>query len=80
MQKFTMQIQKFEDFGSTEKLWYQYFEIVTLVKQFIGAKRKENWMLYLETVAKMLPYFYKSVLLLIRYAPYRKIYECERVQ
>lgn len=59
-EKFENQLIKFEQRGSTAKLWVQYFRMVTLVKQFIEAERMGNWNLHLDTIQKMLPYFHAS--------------------
>lgn len=58
--KFNEIIDKMKSKGDTAKLWVQYFEMVTLVKQFIEAERSGNWKLHLETIQKMLPYFHAS--------------------
>jgi hypothetical protein len=39
------------------KLWLQYMEMVSLLRTFIKAERTGNWLLHLQTVQKMLPYF-----------------------
>jgi hypothetical protein len=41
----------------TAKLWLQYMEMVSLLRTFIKAERTGNWLLHLQTVQKMLPYF-----------------------
>lgn len=46
--------------GPTAKLWVQYFQMVTLMKQFIEAERMGNWTLHLDTIKKMLPYFHAA--------------------
>lgn len=46
--------------GSTSQLWVQYFELITIVKEFIKAERSENWNLHLECTKKMIPYFHAS--------------------
>lgn len=46
--------------GKTAQLWLQYFEMVTLVQQFIHAERTGNFQLHLHTIQKMLPFFHSS--------------------
>lgn len=58
--KFKDAKKKLEKNGPTAKLWIQYFEMITLVKQFIEAERMGNWKLHLDTIKKMLPYFHAS--------------------
>ena len=41
----------------TAKLWLQYMEMVSLLRTFIKAERTGNWLLHLETVQQMLPFF-----------------------
>src|SRR6188508_2705249 len=41
----------------TAKLWFQYMEMVSILKRFIRAERSGNWYLYLQTLTDMLPYF-----------------------
>jgi hypothetical protein len=41
----------------TAQLWISYMRYVELVKTFIVAERTGNWLLHLDTVAKMLPLF-----------------------
>lgn len=57
---FANELNKLEQRGATAKLWVQYFRMVTLAKQFIAAERMGNWNLRLDTVQKMIPYFYAS--------------------
>lgn len=60
IQEFTTHFQEVKERGPTAKLWIQYFEMVTLVKQFIESERMGNWELHLKTIAKMQPYFHAS--------------------
>ncbi|KAJ8870621.1 hypothetical protein PR048_029644 [Dryococelus australis] len=41
----------------TAALWFQYMEMVTILKCFIRAERTGNWHQYLKTLNGMLPYF-----------------------
>ena len=51
---------QFVNQGSTASLWVQYFNMITLVKNFIIAERTGNWTLHLKCVRNMIPYFYSS--------------------
>lgn len=53
-------LETFKSNGPTSKLFIQYFEMVTIVLQFIEAERLGNWKLHLQSVEKMLPYFHAS--------------------
>lgn len=46
--------------GPTSKLWMQYWEMISIVKDFIRAERSGNWNLHLKCVERMLPYFHAS--------------------
>lgn len=46
--------------GPTAKLWMQYWQMISLVKDFIRAERAGNWELHLKCVERMLPYFHAS--------------------
>lgn len=41
---------------ATAKLWFQYIEVVTLLRYFIEAERTGNWNLHLSAIKLMLPY------------------------
>ena len=41
----------------TSKLWIQYVKMLEILRKLIKAKRTENWMLHLQTVRDVLPYF-----------------------
>ncbi|CAH1155651.1 unnamed protein product [Phaedon cochleariae] len=60
IRKFTETLNGLAENGPTAKLWVQYFDMVTLVKQFIQAERTGNWDLHLKTIQRMLPYFHAS--------------------
>lgn len=60
LDKFIEMLKELEKSGPTAKLWVQYFQMVTLIKQFIQAERTGNWDLHLKTVQRMLPYFHAS--------------------
>ena len=40
----------------TARLWLQYMDMVTLLRQFIKAERTGNWALHLHLLQEMLPY------------------------
>ena len=46
--------------GPTAKLWVQYFNQVTLMKNFIAAERMADWSLHLQSVRNMRPYFHSA--------------------
>jgi len=58
--EFKKQLTLMEQKSPTAKLWIQYFRMVTLMKQFIEADRSGNWTLHLNTILKMIPFFYAS--------------------
>uniref|UniRef100_A0A8D8VLF7 Uncharacterized protein n=1 Tax=Cacopsylla melanoneura TaxID=428564 RepID=A0A8D8VLF7_9HEMI len=58
--QFKDRLQNLISLGPTAKLWGQYFQMVTLMINFITAERTGNWKLHLETVYQMLPYFHSS--------------------
>ncbi|KAK6172757.1 hypothetical protein SNE40_016353 [Patella caerulea] len=41
----------------TARLWVQYMEMISLLRQFIKAERTGKWTLHLQTLHQMLPYF-----------------------
>ena len=41
----------------TAALWLQYLEMISLLKAFITAERTGNWLLHIQTLHAMLPYF-----------------------
>jgi len=41
----------------TGKLWLQYMEMISILKQFIQAEKEGDWKGPLKTVSKMLSYF-----------------------
>ena len=44
----------------TAKLWQQYMDMITILRNFITAERLGDWILYLETLKQMLPYLAAS--------------------
>ena len=46
--------------GPTAKLWVQYFNLITIAKNFIRAERMSDWNLHLQCVCNMIPYFYAA--------------------
>ncbi|KYN10940.1 hypothetical protein ALC57_16910 [Trachymyrmex cornetzi] len=59
-EKFIEHLKLVQKRGPTAKLWIQYWEMISLVKDFIRAERASNWELHLKCVEKMLPYFHAS--------------------
>lgn len=59
-QKFLDHVEKLRENGPTAKLWLQYFDAVTIMKQFIESERSGKWDLHLQSVRRMLPYFHAS--------------------
>ncbi|KAF7998468.1 hypothetical protein HCN44_010405 [Aphidius gifuensis] len=59
-EKFIQELKRLKYYGPTAKLWIQYFECITIMLQYIEAERTGNWMLYLQSVKKMLPLFHAS--------------------
>lgn len=41
----------------TSQLWFQYMDMIDILRRFIKAERTGNWELHLQTVKDMLPYF-----------------------
>ncbi|CAH2218497.1 jg2186 [Pararge aegeria aegeria] len=58
--KFLRHVEELKQRGPTAKLWLQYYDMVTVMKQFIQAERMGNWNLHLESIRKMLPFFHAS--------------------
>ena len=56
MEKLNAQKESMKD-HRTAKLWFQYMEMVSILRTFIKAERTGNWLLHLQTVQQMLPYF-----------------------
>ncbi|ELU08869.1 hypothetical protein CAPTEDRAFT_206056 [Capitella teleta] len=44
----------------TGRLWLNYMEQVSLIKQFIYAERTGDWALHLNSIRQMIPYFYAA--------------------
>ena len=44
----------------TANLWLAYLEMVVLLHRFVRAERTGDWLLHLDTVQRMLPYFAAS--------------------
>lgn len=59
-QKFIKQIGFLKKRGPTSQLWMQYWEMISIVKDFIRAERSGDWDLHLSTVQRMIPYFHAS--------------------
>ena len=56
----------------TAKLWVQYFNQVTLMREFVRAERCGDWQLHLETIRGMIPHFHAAGHL--AYAKYAHLY------
>ena len=46
--------------SNISQLWFQYIEMVSIVCKSIKAQRTGNWLLHLEAVSEMLPFFAAS--------------------
>lgn len=46
--------------GATAALWIQYFNMITLMKQFIHAERSGDWNGHLRCIQQMIPFFHAS--------------------
>lgn len=47
-EKLKIQLHKFEENGSTFKLWIQYFHMICLMKEYIVVERMGNWNLHIQ--------------------------------
>ncbi|ELU13149.1 hypothetical protein CAPTEDRAFT_202590 [Capitella teleta] len=47
-----------EERSRTGRLWLNYMEQVSLIKQFINAERTGDWALHLNSIRHMIPYFH----------------------
>ncbi|KYN29124.1 hypothetical protein ALC57_01443, partial [Trachymyrmex cornetzi] len=56
-QKFNQQLQELKENDPTAKLYVQYFEMVSLLFQFIHAERSGDWNMHLNSIRKMIPFF-----------------------
>ena len=59
MNKLT-QFRKIHINSKTAQLWFQYIDMISIVCKSIKAQRIGNWLLHLEAVTDMLPYFAAS--------------------
>ncbi|GBP40851.1 Putative nuclease HARBI1 [Eumeta japonica] len=60
LNKLNQKLKEYEERGPTAKLWIQYFHMVSIAKEFLRAKRMEDWKAHLNCVKEMLPYFHAS--------------------
>ncbi|XP_044579087.1 uncharacterized protein LOC123261518 [Cotesia glomerata] len=60
LDKFNQKLKEYEERGPTEKLWIQYFCMVSIAKKFLRAERMGDWKAHLNCVKEMLPYFHAS--------------------
>jgi len=58
--QFKNQLDVLKENGATSKLWMQYIDMISLMKEYIMAERMGNWKLHLQCVEKMIPYFHAS--------------------
>ena len=59
----SLRLREFEELhkeNMTLKLWLMYIEMISIVCKFIKAQRTGNWLLHLEAVSEMLPFFASS--------------------
>ena len=54
------QFRKIHINSKTGQLWLQYIDMISIVCKSIKAQRIGNWLLHLEAVTDMLPYFAAS--------------------
>lgn len=59
-EKFNKKLEELKNYGPTAKLFIEYFEMTTLLHQFIEAERSGNWQSHLNCIQRMLPYFITS--------------------
>lgn len=59
-QKFIKQLQSLRKRGPTSQLWIQYWEMISIVRDFIRAECSGNWELHLTCVQRMIPYFHAN--------------------
>lgn len=60
IEQFNATLKNIQSRGPTAKLWVQYFQTVSIVKDFIRSERLGNWQGHLNAVKKMLPFFHAS--------------------
>jgi len=60
IEQFNATLKNIQSRGPTTKLWVQYFQMVSIVKDFIRSERLGNWQGHLNAVKKMLPFFHTS--------------------
>ncbi|GBM16334.1 hypothetical protein AVEN_194068-1 [Araneus ventricosus] len=53
-------LKQYEGRGSTGKLWIQYFNMVSIAKEFIRAERMGDWQADLNCVKEIIPYLHAS--------------------
>nr|CAI5866755.1 unnamed protein product [Callosobruchus analis] len=53
--EFILKFEELEKLVATSKLWAQYMRMVIIALQFIESERLGNWVMYLQTMEKMLP-------------------------
>ena len=53
-------LSELENRNKTAKLWINYVRMVSILKEFICAKRMGDWSLHLNTVKVMIPFFHAA--------------------
>ena len=56
LQEITLKKSSFRD-SRTACLWFQYMDMIDILRQFIKAERTGNWGLHLKAIKDMLPFF-----------------------
>lgn len=56
--RFDRYLKTLKNRGPTSQLWVQYFDMVTIIKNFVMVEQVEDWKLHLKSVQKMIPYFH----------------------
>lgn len=62
-ERITVRLQEFRESlkeARTAQIWFQYLDMIKILKQFIKAERTGDWNLHLASVRQMLPYFAAS--------------------
>lgn len=53
-------LQELKKNGATASLWVRYFDMVTLMKEYIDAERSGDWNKHLRSVQQIIPFFHAS--------------------
>ncbi|ELT96415.1 hypothetical protein CAPTEDRAFT_203052 [Capitella teleta] len=60
IEKNQQRIKTEKERSQTRRLWLNYMEQVSLIKQFIYAERTGDWALHLNSIRQMIPYFHAA--------------------